>query len=86
MLKYSGTDMYEFHTERNEMVTLSKADVNTMCELAMEDSEFDIGKKMEELADKSEHWQELYAELVKHKEELHNDIMDFVRKHKVKDA
>jgi len=86
MLRYLGTDMYEFCTERNEMVTLSKADVNTMCELAMEDSEFDIGQKMEELADKSEHWQELYAELFKHKEELHNDIMDFVRKHKVEDA
>jgi len=86
MLKYNGLDMYEFHTERNEMVVLSKKDVDTICELAMEDSNFDIGEKMEELADKSEHWQELYAELVKNKEELHNDIMDFVRKHKVEDA
>ena len=86
MLKYNGLDMYEFHTERNEMIVLSKKDVDTICEFAMEDSEFDIGEKIEKLSEVSEHWQELYAELVQHKEELHNDIMDFVRKHKVKDA
>jgi len=86
MLIYQGNDVYQFHNEFGHPITLTRKDVNTICELAIEDPEFDIGQEMEKLADKSKHWQELYAGLVKDKETLHNDIIAMVKRHNVEEA
>jgi len=83
MLVYQGGDVYTFHNEFGHPITLTKVDINTICSLALEDPDFDIGKEMEYLAETSAHWQELYAGLIKDKELLYDDIMMFVKKHRV---
>jgi len=86
MLKYLGSDKYEFWTENNVKITLTKSDINTIIDLAKNNPDFNLNQEIEALTEKSEHWQELYAELIKDKEELFNDIMSLVHNHKIEEA
>jgi len=86
MLHYQGSDIYTFYNEYNYPITLTKKDINTICELARENSDFDLNIEIQNLAEKSEHWKELYSELVKDKEKLFNDIMSLVHNHKIEEA
>ena len=86
MLHYEGTDVYTFHNEFGHPITLTKNDVNTICDLAKENPDFNLNQEVEALAEKSEHWQELYSELIRDKEKLFNDIMSLVHNHKIEEA
>jgi len=86
MLRYEGNDIYTFHNEFGHPITLTNNDINTICDLAKENPYFNLNKEIEILAEKSEHWQELYAELVRDKEKLFNDIMSLVHNHKIEEA
>ena len=86
MLAYIGLDEYEFFTEKKVKITLTKNDINTICDLAKQNPEFDLNQEIEALADKSEHWQELYAGLISDREKLFNDIMSLVHNHNVEEV
>ena len=79
MLKYLGGNLYEFYKSNNELIILSKEDVDTICDLAMNDSEyFSIGSKLEQLADDNQHWRTLYEELKDSKEKLIDEIRELI--------
>ena len=83
MLRYIGCDKYEFVTENNKTVVLTRNDIDTICNLASENENFDINKQMILLAEKSLHWQELYDELKQDRNILYDDIIELIRKHKI---
>ena len=83
MLRYVGRDEYEFVNENNKTIILTKNDIDTICDLAMKDSNFEIGKEMENLAEKSLHWKELYDELKQDRNVLYNDIISLIQRHKI---
>ena len=85
MLRYIGRDEYEFVNENNKTIILTKNDIDTICDLAMKDSNFEIGKEMKNLAEKSLHWQELYNELRKDRDVLYKDILILIQKHKIEE-
>jgi len=85
MLRYIGRDEYEFVNENNKTIILTRNDIDTICDLAMKDSNFEIGKEMKNLAEKSLHWQELYNELRKDRDVLYKDILILIQKHKIEE-
>ena len=82
MLKYNGSDIYTFHNQHGHPITLTKEDINTICDLAMKDDTFDIGEEVAKLADDNKHWRELHAELKENFEQLKNDILNIINRNK----
>ena len=83
MLRYNGTDKYEFYTEDNKMIILSKNDIDTICSFAAQGNEFSLNQKLEALAETNEHWRDLYEDLRQDRNRLFDDIIDLMNKHNV---
>lgn len=79
MLKYIGTNEYEFWTSKNKMIVLSKDDIDEIIEQVIKDSDFSIGSKIEELKENNAHWKELWNDLKDDFEELKEDIRELVK-------
>jgi hypothetical protein len=86
MLTYVGLEKYEFFTEENVKIILTKNDIDTICSLAKDNPEFSLNQELEALAEKSAHWQELYNELKDDRNNLFDDIMELVQKHNIEEA
>ena len=86
MLKYNGLDLYEFHTQSNNIIVLTKNDINTICELAKNNPDFDLYEEVKTLTHESKHWEKLFEELERDKHKLFNDIMSLVHNNKVEES
>ena len=64
MLRYIGSDKYEFYTEGNKIIILSTKDIDDICKEAEKDDSFAIGSKAEELKLELEEYKELYNEII----------------------
>ena len=81
MLEYNGYDSYTFHKPRGGTIELTKEYIETIVELAEASNEFRARKKLEELRESSEHWQELYTQLKDSKSNLVQEIKDVLAMH-----
>ena len=74
-----GTDYQWYFYHISQFTTK----VNSISDFASLDSNFEIGKEMENLAEKSLHWKELYDELKQDRNVLYNDIISLIQRHKI---
>jgi len=65
MLQYDGLDMYEFRTERNEMIVLSKNDIEMIIDEAEKHEEFSLGSKFVSMKDDRDFYMETLETLKK---------------------
>ena len=79
MLKYIGSDEYEFYNSKNQKIILTRDDIDTIISLVPETDGLKVDM-FEKLKEKNEHWRELYYALKNDITNLKSDLQNLIDK------